>query len=177
HRPVANHRPISREKRNMPRARHGFGFWAVRILVLVMIIFGLPIAAGGAWLLTLGGSWYYLFAGLGLIVSAIFLWRHEMAGVWIYLLTFAGTLVWALWERGMDGWAQMPRLFAPTIILVLVLVAIPALKRSFGGGRADFAALMIGLGALGVSGGILTTVQQTGLVAQETPAPEPEAEA
>src|SRR5690606_22845682 len=129
--------------------------------------------AGGAWLITLGGSWYYLFAGIGLIVSAVFLWRHDSVGVWAYLLTFLGTLVWALWERGMDGWAQVPRLVAPTIILLLVLFAIPALRRPFAGSRAAIAASLVGLGALGLSGGVLTSVQQTDLFAQETPAPEP----
>jgi quinoprotein glucose dehydrogenase len=157
----------------MAQASHGFGFWAVRILALVMIIFGLPIAAGGAWLITLGGSWYYLFAGIGLIVSAVFLWRHDSVGVWAYLLTFLGTLVWALWERGMDGWAQVPRLVAPTIILLLVLFAIPALRRPFAGSRAAIAASLVGLGALGLSGGVLTSVQQTDLFAQEAPVPDP----
>ena len=79
------------------RAR-GFGYWAVVVLALIMAVFGLPILAGGIWLIALGGSWYYALAGLGLVVSAFFLFRHSMTGVWIYLLTFAGTLIWALWE-------------------------------------------------------------------------------
>lgn len=156
----------------MAASRRGFGYWAVIVLAVVMILFGLPIAAGGIWLITLGGSWYYLLAGLGLLISAFFLLRHSMTGVWIYLLTFAGTLIWALWERGLDGWAQVPRLVAPTVILVLVLLAIPALRGRFAGGRVALATVAVGLMSLGASTAVLTATQQSTLVAQETTAPQ-----
>ncbi|MFZ3582497.1 membrane-bound PQQ-dependent dehydrogenase, glucose/quinate/shikimate family [Loktanella sp. DJP18] len=96
----------------------------------VLMIFGLPLVAGGAWLMSLGGSWYYLPAGTGLILTAWFLFRQERLAVWIYLITFAGTVIWALWEAGLDPWAQVPRLVAPTVVLVLVLTTLPALRRS-----------------------------------------------
>lgn len=162
----------------MAQKARGFGYWAVICLALVMILFGLPIAAGGVWLASLGGSWYYVLAGLGLLLSAWFLLRHSMVGVWIYLLTFFGTLAWALWERGLDGWAQVPRLVAPTVILVLVLLAVPALRGRFGGGRMAAVAAAMGVLALGASGAMLTTVQQTGIFAQEAQTPAaPEAPA
>ena len=157
----------------MARQNRGFGYWAVVVLAAIMVLFGLPIFAGGIWLIALGGSWYYALAGLGLLVSAWFLFRHSMLGVWIYLLTFVGTVIWALWERGFDGWAQVPRLVAPTVILILVLLAIPALRGRFSGGRATLAASAVGLVALGASGLVLTSVHETPLVAQETPAPGP----
>ena len=158
----------------MTQKTRGFGYWAVVCLAVVMIIFGLPIAAGGVWLLSLGGSWYYALAGLGLLVSAFFLLRHSMVGVWVYLLTFLGTLAWALWERGLDGWAQVPRLVAPTIILVLVLLAIPALRGRFPGGRVAATAAALGVLALGLSATALTSVQQTAPFAQEAQAPAAE---
>ncbi len=152
----------------MARQNRGFGYWAVTVLAAIMVVFGLPILAGGIWLITLGGSWYYALAGLGLLVSAWFLFRHAMLGVWIYLLTFVGTVIWALWERGFDGWAQVPRLVAPTVILILVLLAIPALRGRFAGGRAASA---MGLVALGLSGVALTSVREIPLLAQEAEAP------
>ena len=155
----------------MARQNRGFGYWAVTVLAAIMVVFGLPILAGGIWLITLGGSWYYALAGLGLLVSAWFLFRHAMLGVWIYLLTFVGTVIWALWERGFDGWAQVPRLVAPTVILILVLLAIPALRGRFAGGRAAIAASAIGLVALGLSGVALTSVREIPLLAQEAEAP------
>ncbi|MGB3335951.1 MAG: membrane-bound PQQ-dependent dehydrogenase, glucose/quinate/shikimate family [Devosia sp.] len=155
----------------MASTNRGFGYWAVIVLALVMALFGLPILAGGVWLITLGGSWYYTLAGLGLLVSAWYLFRQSMLGVWVYLLTFVGTVIWALWERGFDGWAQVPRLVAPTVILILVLLAIPALRGRLAGGRAALVASAIAVVSLGVSGLALTSGQQSPLVAQETTAP------
>jgi quinoprotein glucose dehydrogenase len=153
----------------MPVAKRGFGYWAVIALAIVMMGFGLPILAGGVWLITLGGSWYYALAGLGLVVSAYFLFRHSIIGVWIYLLTFAGTLIWALWEAGLDGWAQVPRLLAPTIILILVLLTIPALRGRLGIPRGAVSAAVVGVISVGASAMVLTSVEHSNIFAQETP--------
>ncbi|WP_316356041.1 membrane-bound PQQ-dependent dehydrogenase, glucose/quinate/shikimate family [Devosia sp.] len=155
----------------MERANRGFGYWAVMALAAVVVLFGLPILVGGVWLIALGGSWYYALAGLGLLVSAWFLFRRSMLGVGVYLLTFAGTVIWALWERGLDGWAQVPRLVAPTVILILVLLVIPALRGRSGVGRAVFAAASVGILALGASGLGLTSLRQSPLLAQEAAVP------
>ena len=155
----------------MAETRRGFGYWAVMALALVMMVFGLPILAGGIWLITLGGSWYYAFAGLGLVVSSYFLFRHSIVGVWVYLVTFVYTLIWALWEAGFNGWAQVPRLVAPTVILILVLLALPALRGRLGVPRSAFAAAATGIVALGASAMVLTSVRETTLFAQETTPP------
>lgn len=154
----------------MATSSRGFGFWAIILLAIVMAVFGLPIFGGGVWLISLGGSWYYALAGLGLLVSAYYLARRSMTGVWIYLATFLGTLVWALWEAGLNGWAQVPRLLAPSVILLLVLLAIPALRGRKGPPRGTLAAAAIGILSLGSATLVLTTVRETNLVAQEQPA-------
>ncbi|MET3926737.1 membrane-bound PQQ-dependent dehydrogenase, glucose/quinate/shikimate family [Devosia sp. 2618] len=159
----------------MANTTRGFGYWAVVVLSALMALFGLPILAGGLWLITLGGSWYYAFAGLGLVVSAYFLFRQSVVGVWVYLLTFVGTLIWALWEAGFNGWAQVPRLVAPTVVLALVLLTIPALRSRFTMPRATFAAAAVGVLALGASMMVLTSVRETSLFAQETTPPMLEA--
>ena len=102
---------------------------AVLILGWVCVLFGLVILAGGVWLIALGGSWYYGLAGLGLIVTGLMLNRYRMGAIWVYLATWVGTVAWAWWEVGADWWAQVPRLVAPTVILILVLLCIPALKK------------------------------------------------
>lgn len=111
------------------RSRGGPG-WAVRLLAWVCILFGLVICAGGIWLLLLGGSWYYALAGAGLIATGILLNHGSMKAVAVYLVVWVLTVLWAFWEVGMDGWALVPRLVAPTVILVLVLPCIPALRRT-----------------------------------------------
>ena len=103
---------------------------AVRILGWVCVLFGLALLAGGVWLIVLGGSWYYGLAGLGLVVTGVLLDRGSMSGVMVYLAVWAGTVLWAFWEVGTDWWAQVPRLVAPTLILILVLICIPALRRT-----------------------------------------------
>ncbi|HLV83216.1 MAG TPA: hypothetical protein VKY62_05520, partial [Devosia sp.] len=121
----------------------------------ILVVFGLPIAAGGLWLITLGGSWYYLPAGIGLLLTAYFLFRREVAAIWTYIIVFAATVIWALWEAGLDGWAQVPRLIAPTVVLLLVLTTLPVLRgstRRFGSGMAAAMVTLAGaLGAIGVA--------------------------
>lgn len=164
----------------MADANHGVGYWIPVFVAAILTVFGLPIIGGGLWLISLGGSWYYAFAGLGLLVSAYFLFRHSLAGVSVYLLTFVGTLIWALWEAGFNGWAQVPRLVAPTVILVLVLLTIPTLRNRLRVTRGAVAAVAVG--TVLVAGTILLTsprgqavaARQT-LLAQTTPPPAPEA--
>ncbi|UOM36453.1 hypothetical protein [Acuticoccus sp. I52.16.1] len=105
------------------------GHWATSILAVFVALLGLPLAGLGAWLITLGGSWYYGIAGLGLIIVAILLAQRSMAAIWLYLLVWAGTVAWAFWEVGTDWWAQVPRLVAPTVLLVILLLFLPLLGR------------------------------------------------
>lgn len=103
--------------------------WGVKILGWVNIALGAVILVGGLWLIILGGSWYYGLAGLGLFGTGLLLTRARIEAVWLYLLVWLGTLGWSWWEVGADWWAQVPRLVAPTLILLLVLLCIPALSR------------------------------------------------
>ena len=118
----------------------GGGSVATVLLAIVLALFGVAILGGGIWLITLGGSWYYAVAGLGLCVTAWFLLNASMMALWVYLATYAFTVVWALWEKGLEPWAQVPRLVAPTVILVLVLLTLPVLRaRPQSTRRADIA--------------------------------------
>jgi quinoprotein glucose dehydrogenase len=150
--------------------------WLVAGLCLLI---GAVLTVGGIWLIVLGGSWYYALAGAALVVSGILLWRWQMAGVWLYLLVFAGTVVWALWERGLTLWPQVPRILAPTVLLILVLLTIPIIRRRsvrlhIGGATA---VLLIATG----SAGLMAVLRPQMLIAQtETEEPiveEPEAPA
>lgn len=122
----------------------------------------------------LGGSLYYLFAGIGLIVSALFLIRGNASGVWLYCLVFAVTVLWALLERGFTTWPQVPRLVAPSVMLVLVLAALPFLRRRSRPG-AGLAAAVLLIGGLAVL--VQAWTATSGLQAQELPLTTPGAEA
>jgi quinoprotein glucose dehydrogenase len=164
--------------------RRGLGFWWTMLVGVLLLAFGAPIALGGAYLIAIGGSWYYLPAGTGLLLTSWFLFRRDMTALWIYLLTFVGTVIWALWEAGLNGWAQVPRLIAPTVVLVLVLTTIPVLRgsiRRFGTGVAATAVTIAGLfSAVGVANhSVESSFAQDELPVEaepapvETPAPDP----
>ena len=78
-------------------------------IALISII----LALGGAKLIGAGGSWYYLFAGLALIVAGLAVAQRKLLGAWIYVGAFLGTALWAFWEVGLNGWALVPRLGGP----------------------------------------------------------------
>lgn|SRR5690606_31674538 len=104
------------------------GYIATIALAVVLGVFGLVLLGGGLWLIVLGGSWYYAIAGLGLCVTAWFLGQPSMLALWVYLATYVFTLGWAFWEKGDNWWAQVPRLVAPSVVLILVLLTLPVLK-------------------------------------------------
>jgi glucose dehydrogenase len=115
----------------VPASPHaqGFTYWALKIFALIVALFGLALAAGGLWLITLGGSWYYLLAGAGMLASGVLLFLQRLSGVWLYWLVFIGTVVWALWEVGLDPWALLPRVLALAVIALLSLAFVPWLRR------------------------------------------------
>ena len=127
---------------------HGAGGWWLAILAAVFLILGLFLGAGGIWLAWLGGSFYYAIAGLGLIVSAYFIYRREMAGFWIYTATWVFTIAWALWEVGLSGWPLVPRLVAPTVLMAVLVISLPAFRRTSehrtAHGRAAYTVLLAG---------------------------------
>ncbi len=101
----------------------------VGIVAALLALVGVILTLGGIWLTLLGGSIYYLLAGIGLCVSAYFLLERRPLGVWIYVAIYIGTLIWAFWEVGTAPWPLLPRVFAPTIFLVLVLLCLPGVAR------------------------------------------------
>ncbi|MHB0775861.1 glucose dehydrogenase [Halomonas sp. WWR20] len=106
----------------------GTGGWILLVFAVVLVVLGLILAAGGAWLVTLEGSWYYLIAGIGLIFSGAMLARDSLTGAWLYLAVFLGTLVWAFWEVGLDMWGLLPRVFGYIVLGIILLLLLPTLK-------------------------------------------------
>jgi quinoprotein glucose dehydrogenase len=101
--------------------------WGAMALGIVIGLIGLVLTIGGVWLLAVGGSAYYVLTGLAMLVSGTLLFRGRLAGGWLYIAIFAATLVWALWEVGANGWALVPRLIAPLVLLVFTLLVMASL--------------------------------------------------
>jgi quinoprotein glucose dehydrogenase len=113
----------------MTRIRSKAEAWSAPVLGAVMLIIGIVLAIGGGWLIALGGSFYYLPVGISLIVAGVLLWQQRFEGALLYLLIFLATLIWAWWEVGTNGWALVPRLIGPAVLLVLAIAVSPTLHR------------------------------------------------
>jgi quinoprotein glucose dehydrogenase len=50
---------------------------------LVLFLIGLALGAGGIWLAALGGSWYYIVAAIGFLLTAVLLFRRNAAALWV----------------------------------------------------------------------------------------------
>ena len=69
------------------------------MLVLTAIVFaiiGLALGGGGAKLLMLGGSPYYLAIGIGFLLTAVLLFMRKSAAIWLYAFMILGSLGWAV---------------------------------------------------------------------------------
>lgn len=131
----------------------GPGGVLVRLLGALIALIGVVLAVGGVILVSEGGSPYYVLTGLLMIVAGVLLALLRSAGAWLYVFIFAYTAVWAVWEVGLNGWALVPRVVAPLVLLVLVVLSFPVLKRGGGGGRLALGGLAA-IVVVGVAGGI-----------------------
>lgn len=105
-----------------------WGSWSSIVVGAVIALIGLLLAAGGAWLAVLGGSLYYLVVGVAMVVAGALLIKGRLAGGWLYLGIVAVTFIWAWWESGPDAWALVPRIVAPVVLLIAVLLVMPTLS-------------------------------------------------
>ena len=98
----------------------------LRILAAVYLLAGLALAGPGAYLIALGGSPWYAFAGLVLAVAGVRLWQGRSSAASLCGLLALVTLAWALWEAGWNGWALAPRVSLP--LLAAALLWLPPVR-------------------------------------------------
>ncbi|MET0748176.1 MAG: PQQ-binding-like beta-propeller repeat protein, partial [Rhizobium sp.] len=92
---------------------------------MIFFLIGAVLLIGGVKLALLGGSLYYAVIGLFLIASGVLTALGRVRGLHLYALAFLITLIWSLYEVGLDGWALVPRLVGPFILLVLAVLIMP----------------------------------------------------
>ncbi|MDE2403808.1 MAG: membrane-bound PQQ-dependent dehydrogenase, glucose/quinate/shikimate family [Sphingomonadales bacterium] len=104
--------------------------WAAHIVAIILALIGLVLLVGGAWLAVLGGSVYYLLAGIVMVAAGWHLWHARLLGGWLYVALFVITALWGLAEARGNAWAMVPWLVAPLVMLVLVALAMAAIAAS-----------------------------------------------
>ncbi|MEJ6067438.1 membrane-bound PQQ-dependent dehydrogenase, glucose/quinate/shikimate family, partial [Psychrobacter sp. 16-Bac2893] len=93
-----------------------------KFVAIIMAVFAAPLVIGGAYLLSLGGSPYYLFAGVIILTTAFLLFKKYWSAYALYAIFIVATIVWALWESGFYWWALAPRVGFPLIFGLLMLL-------------------------------------------------------
>ncbi|MFP1679463.1 membrane-bound PQQ-dependent dehydrogenase, glucose/quinate/shikimate family [Alloalcanivorax sp. C16-2] len=136
--------------------------------VLVALV-GAAFIGGGGWLASLGGSWYYLIAGLGMLFSGGLLAAGRRLGVTLYALVFVGSLLWTLWEAGANVWGWIPRMDVIAGLAVLVALVAPRVRDGVARGASYGVA---GLLVLAVVAGFGLVLMPFG-VSHPNPVPAP----
>ena len=123
------------------------GVW-LGLFAVVCGALGLVLAVGGAWLAMLGGSPYYVLAGLGLLACAALAWGRRRALAAVFVLVFLGTLAWTVYESGLDYWRWVPRfglMLALAFWLALLLPRLGVLSRRGAGWLAGSIAVVFAI--------------------------------
>jgi len=139
-----------------------WGSWLSILIGMLVALIGLLLVVGGAWLALLGGSLYYLLTGVAMTVAGVLLVRGRMVGGWVYLAIVLLSMVWAWWEVGANAWAQVPRVIAPVVLLLGVILAMATLSR-----RADRWRLAV----IGLVAALLVTTVDFWVAAANQPDP------
>lgn len=127
--------------------------WLI-VLGAVIAAAGLFFVIGGGRLIGLGGSWYFLIAGVLLVSAGIEIIRGRPLGALLFGLVFLGTAIWALWEVGLEFWPLVSRLFAMAVGGIVVALSVPLMTRNpkaRGLGWVSVAVLGLGVVATAVS--------------------------
>ncbi|WP_312938020.1 membrane-bound PQQ-dependent dehydrogenase, glucose/quinate/shikimate family [Stutzerimonas nitrititolerans] len=118
----------------------------ITLTALFMLVLGALMSIGGAYLALLGGSWYYLVAGVGLLVAAALVFARRRAAIWLYAVLLLGALLWTLYEVRFDWWQLAPRI--DLWCLLGLWLILPFVNRHIGARLAwrDGASGLLGLG-------------------------------
>lgn len=83
---------------------------ANRFFAILLLLLGLLLLLPGAWLVYVGGSVYYVVAGLITAAVGTLLFRRRTAALPLFGALLAGTTLWSLYESGLEFFALLPRL-------------------------------------------------------------------
>jgi quinate dehydrogenase (quinone) len=106
----------------------GLALGLLWVLGGLMALIGLAIGIGGAYLVALGGSFYFLLMGVVMLISAVLIFKKKTAGLVLYGAAFICSIFWAISDAGMDFWPLFSRLFTFAVLAFLAAIAWPILR-------------------------------------------------
>ena len=128
----------------------GYAAQPVRLVLTAWAagVMGGLLALGGGYLAWLGGSWYYLLAGTGLLLVGVLIGRRQRAGLWLYAVLLLASLAWTVFEVRFDWWQLAPRI--DLWCLLGLWLFLPFINRHIGPQPywRDGATGLLGLGLL-----------------------------
>ena len=136
---------------------------------------GLILALGGAWLVLLGGTLYYLVCGGALTISGVLLVRGNTLSFWIFTVAYGGTIIWAMAEAGLDFWPQLPRI-GPFLAMAMIMAwlwgrLVPSMRRaSYGLVGLHLILIATGIAAMFVPHGVIRSTSLGGVAGVNDPA-------
>ncbi|QDH17017.1 glycerol dehydrogenase [Swingsia samuiensis] len=105
------------------------GWWLVLLLGVFIFVTSVFFIRLGGELAYEGGTTYYIICGVLLLVSSVLTVLGRVSGALLYFIALIYTWIWAFYEIGLDANQLMPRVFGPTLIGILFVFALPALRR------------------------------------------------
>lgn len=123
--------------------------WLLYVYAGLLLAIALFLTINGLRLSLLGGSPYYVIGGIVLLASGGLLFARRRLGARLYGAFLLATLVWAIWEVGFNGWQLAPRLIAPFVFGLGLL--IPSVRRALHGAPMRLPAKSM---VLGLAGGV-----------------------
>lgn len=105
---------------------------AAAIVGILLTLLGLGLAAGGGYLIALGGSWFYLPAGLAMAGVGLGLLLRKGWALWLAWALLIASAIWAFAEVGTDFWQLVPRSIAFLVVALAASWAAPILLKKNG---------------------------------------------
>ncbi|MFN4099304.1 MAG: PQQ-binding-like beta-propeller repeat protein [Pararhodobacter sp.] len=96
--------PTPKSRRPAPPLLHRWAALIARVLAIVLGVLGAALVWVGGQIVGLGDTWYYLLAGIGLLIGAgLQLWGRFVWGAVLFGLVVLGTLGWSFFEIAGKG--------------------------------------------------------------------------
>ena len=137
---------------------------------VIYAVLGLALAAGGVYLATVGGSLYYIIAGLGLAITGFLVFKGRRAAFGLLAVLLLGSVIWSLVEVRFDWWQLLPRLDLWFVLAVWLLLPFVSRRFAAAPGADPGRSALLASAALTILIGIVALFQDYHSIHGEVPA-------